>query len=873
MANLLAETGVNVYQHFETQTPTAVEATLPACIVGQLYQMKYNEPVTVSDTTVFSATDGVFDINTRFLDTADLPNTITTQLKVLVSSPAALAGVYDIEQVDLSLNRIKIKSVAVVPSIGANNVQFSIYDPNKSYRGYGMQVKYPGILKVADADKAPVVAADSVVVKISDINGDHKIAGAATKATVEGAEIVVNGNVVKLVLPNSSDITGLTVKDCFMPSDEDLPAFFRISAINLAKEKANITCKAGSALLGGEYFSVYGTDGVESKVWYEVSDEGVAAGVAPTGTSVVKVAIDALDTAAQVADKTKTAMVAALSAKFNISNAAGTAVVAIENVAYGNTTNVQDGSVATTFTFSIAPEGEKSVTIVPENGATVSNVSNVAGSFKSSGFIATESNFILTPGIPYKGTIKVSYKAARRDVCDQIVKLQYISELKSFAGTSVVDDPENPLVAGMYLAMTNAGETVQIYGLAISSDTADGHAAAIEVLANKKEAYSVTPLTMDPSYVEMYKNHVLAVSSPEERWESIAFLSGRIPTYSTLTSNGSSNGPALANVSITAGASNQYELNNVSEGNDFFIYGITTSNLVRLTLFNTATKVKSVIECPVAVEPSLADKTKVVMTTNGATLGDFSFPSDLSTIAVYKYEVISEKFETASTTDKARQAQELVSWLTASASSIASSDGNSTRRIIYVLPDKAEMATSLGNRTVDGCFVAAAAAGLKSALAPHLPMAENAISGFNKVFRGTDYFSNIQIRTIESAGAMIFYQPNEASAPRARRDITNDVSTVKTMSLGTVSVIDLFAKRLRAALSPLTAKNVLNDNMLNITRTFTGSIISEFSEKGWWKGAEIKEVGISKTASDRTYAVIKPDTWDPYNGSDFHLYI
>lgn len=130
----------------------------------------------------------------------------------------------------------------------------------------------------------------------------------------------------------------------------------RVSLTAGYPEKSTVVCGAASTLTSGDYFHLYLPDGTDYLVWYDI-DDGGGGPTAGAGQVLAEVDIAAADTNAQVATKTKLV----IDALAGFVATVATATVTITCASNGPTTNIADGSAATSFTFATLVEGRDAI--------------------------------------------------------------------------------------------------------------------------------------------------------------------------------------------------------------------------------------------------------------------------------------------------------------------------------------------------------------------------------------------------------------------------------------------------------------------------------------------------------------------------------
>jgi hypothetical protein len=89
-------------------------------------------------------------------------------------------------------------------------------------------------------------------------------------------------------------------------------------------------------------------------------------------------------------------------------------------------------------------------------------------------------------------------------------------------------------------------------------------------------------------------------------------------------------------------------------------------------------------------------------------------------------------------------------------------------RVMNVYPDTVEV----GDKSIPSYFLAAAIAGLRSGSAPHQPLTNVEISGFDSVKRTTEFMSTEQLNIMAAGGTWIVTQDPESGAIITRHALT-----------------------------------------------------------------------------------------------------
>lgn len=107
------------------------------------------------------------------------------------------------------------------------------------------------------------------------------------------------------------------------------------------------------------------------------------------------------------------------------------------------------------------------------------------------------------------GEVYVAYRSLRQELAD-VITLGGVTEIVGQLG---LIDARNPLAVGMFTALTNAGTSIQGYG--VQSNDLVGYTAMKGALANRKDIYAVVPLVQDVSVIAMLKAEFENLADPE----------------------------------------------------------------------------------------------------------------------------------------------------------------------------------------------------------------------------------------------------------------------------------------------------------------------------------------------------------------------
>jgi hypothetical protein len=191
-----------------------------------------------------------------------------------------------------------------------------------------------------------------------------------------------------------------------------------------------------------------------------------------------------------------------------------------------------------------------------------------------------------------------------------------------------------------------------------------------------------------------------------------------------------------------------------------------------------------------------------------------------------------------------------------------------------VFPPAAVVVDAAGHEmVVPGYYVAAAYAGLQSALPPQTPTSNVALAGFKRLMFSNTYFRDEHLRTIESAGCSIFIQRGEGGAIVCRHQLTNDITSLETREQNIIKSVDAFARRLRNGLASFAGRFLINANTLATLNYYIQGYIASAVADGLLVEVTLSKLEQKITAKDEVYIELQVIPFYPCNVIDVHLYI
>lgn len=389
-----------------------------------------------------------------------------------------------------------------------------------------------------------------------------------------------------------------------------------------------------------------------------------------------------------------------------------------------------------------------------------------------SGLLAFDPSFT-SAGVPQpipvvSGGLFVEYRAWRQDLVGDVGSIDDPGALS----TAIVGalTPDNPLAWGVFNALNNANGTPVLFTAVADPASTTAWEDVISLLVGRIDVYNLVPLTHDPVVLNLFAAHCASESSAENgRWRAM-FLSlqaaAQLPVASAASST--DGGVVLATLSAdpnAAGAS--YTILAVPAGNSNFLANkVRPLDVVRLN-YSTSFGVETWSEFAVAA----------VLTENSLRL--VAGPPDPITVP--------SKVEAWHPLSKDEQAAQVGSQAAAYAS----------RRVKAVWPDK----VGSGGTVMDGYFLCAALAGLRSGVVPQQGLTRLQLKGFDDLSRSTKFFNDAQLSTMASSGTWVVTQ-DPSGAVYTRQALTTDTTDLNHQAEMLTANLDSLSYLFLARLAP-----------------------------------------------------------------------
>lgn len=371
------------------------------------------------------------------------------------------------------------------------------------------------------------------------------------------------------------------------------------------------------------------------------------------------------------------------------------------------------------------------------------------------------------------GDLYFEYREWVAALTDAVNAISTTAELDAIPGQL---DPDNPLKWGVFKALANSNGTLVKYTAVANPANLDSWVQVLERVKGRDDIYNLVPLTFNRQVQDLYAAHIDGESNEiANNWKA-GFMALQSRSSKLVVGEGASVGGVagtdaglvLATITDNAGASGtQYTLLSVpAGGGNFITNNVRPGDIVRHTYAIDGFGNESYSEAVVDVV--------------------------LSEDSLLLYSSVNAPIT---------QAQKIEIWHSLTRSEIADdvaeqagSFGN--RRICAVWPDQ----VGSGGVLQAGYYLAAALAGLVSGVAPHQPLTNVEVAGFDDYSRSYKLFNEAQLDRMAEAGVWIVTEDRDGT-PYTRHALTTnnlDLNSREEMIRRNVDSISyLFLTRMR----------------------------------------------------------------------------
>ena len=440
------------------------------------------------------------------------------------------------------------------------------------------------------------------------------------------------------------------------------------------------------------------------------------------------------------------------------------------------------------------------------------------------------------------GTIYVDYREWLEAAADGVTEVASDEDLAAIPGQT---HPRNPLKYAAAKAWGNSGgTTVKIVGVA-DPDDVDSWIASLAKLDGRDDCYNYVPLTFNPEIISLFVNKADAEStSTANNWKGVvAALLGK--TTTTIVGPATNDGDeVLATLADNPNATGtQYTLLTAADGK-FITNGVDAGDVVQYLFgvdgFGDETKLEFL------VDEVLSEETLVLATGHSAAITE---PEKIRIVHTLTADEVKDDL-------KAK----------------AGAYGN--RRVVLVWPDEAGIA----DQTVSGYYVAAAVAGEISGAAPHAPLTNAALTGFDDLSRSLGLFTIRQLEELSDAGIWVVVQDRDGTVYNLKA-VTTDTTDLNRSSESVRRNVDSISGYIYRQLKLFIGRSNVTPTLLRLLRVRLQAILDDLQRVtldeigGQLISGSIRSIAQHPTLKDRVEVVLDLEVPAPLNNLAVHLVI
>lgn len=456
----------------------------------------------------------------------------------------------------------------------------------------------------------------------------------------------------------------------------------------------------------------------------------------------------------------------------------------------------------------------------------------------------------------------IQYIGLRKDVSPSAEHPALIS-LNDTSTLSTVLNPissKNPLGLGMYFMMINA-PGLECTGLGVDEISAAepfGTPLAyskVEGFIQSEELYGIAPLTHSEVVAQIFMNHCVFMSQPENKGERIVFINPAMPTR------------AIDGIVVSGTAGNT-----TATQNEFVGDANPTATLV-------SKGIDPQQEIPVSDDLFVQ---LVVATPNGSEVRNYSvkfvngvvwtlrtvFASDENLDGFYTEATLDEPMVNVAYTMYIRGVP-----LVVTGSDIPDKNKIAetvqakcmvykNRRVYYTFPDKCKALLGGTEELLEGFYMPAAIVGMVAAQPPQQGFTNLPMAGFSGVVGSNDYFTNKQLNVMAAGGCYIIVQDAPGGPLTSRHQLSTNMTSIETRELSITKDVDYVAKFLRTGLRSFIGTFNITQPFLDTLSTVIHGMNQFLEENGILISADLNNLIQSKEQPD---TVLVDETLDvPY---------
>ena len=415
------------------------------------------------------------------------------------------------------------------------------------------------------------------------------------------------------------------------------------------------------------------------------------------------------------------------------------------------------------------------------------------------GILATDSSWA-SGGTPVslpveEGDLYAEYRAWRSDMAGEINQINDIADLDSLVSGALSVD--NPLKWGLAKALANSNGTSIRFAACADPSSLDSWAELLEVISSDSEIYGMVPMTDSASVHSLFSAHATAMNSPEVGLRRVLWAGAKEDTEKSVVDATTSTDleEVLATIVDDPNTSGtQYTLLTVPGSNGNFVTnGVAPGDIVR-TGYSTD-GFGSVTYSTYVVDSVVSEDEILLKSGPGAAVN-----------TAQKIEI----WHTLSATERAQDIQ-----------SKASGYGGPLVRYVW-----GDLKYSNGTN-VEGFYIAAALAGLRSGSYAHASLTRVALAGFEaEVAR--KQFTRSQLDILSGGGVWAVVKSDTESKIFSRHAVTTaDYDDILNREESCVANMHSLAYDLHAKLDPYVGQGNVTETFFDILRTEISTWIVE----------------------------------------------
>lgn len=429
-------------------------------------------------------------------------------------------------------------------------------------------------------------------------------------------------------------------------------------------------------------------------------------------------------------------------------------------------------------------------------------------------------------GAVESGMVYVSLTAFDTSLAGTIGTVSLLADVETVLGAAA---PSNPLAMMVEVALQNSnGRPVSF--ISIATDDTAGYEAAFELLDGDSAVYSIVPYSQTAAVRTALVAKIAELSGATIMNWKIGWC-GYDPAAEAAVLSEDTEGAALS--TVVAAPATALVINN--------------ADLSLVTTGDTITLTKSAVD-------TVSTVASVSSLTNTVNVDD--------SIAAGTYTVVFTRTATA---------------LSKAAEAAAVSKALDNSRIRLVVGDGAVL-TDFITTPVPASYLAAAAAGLRSASAPHQPITRVALEGVSLL--NSNGYTASSMDTMAGDGVWVVARDSGSGVVYTRHQLTTCTSETNQREDSKITNADEISRYYRESLDDLYGRANISDELIETLYLRLDAVYQNISARAWtWEiGKQITAISSTTVErdpdfADRLIVRVSMTTPDPLNNLDVYLTI